>query len=112
MSEYKNEAIDEHLNASVTERESEKSELLSEVRYVINPQKTLSLAYFVYILLALTFVSMFTFPKIYIQQQIYFKSRDIAKLKSEYDTLKEEKRVISTSVESIKFQNQILDTLF
>ncbi len=55
---------------------------------------------------------MFIFPKIYIQQQIYFKSREISKLKDEYDTLKEENRLIGTSVESIRFKNQILDTLF
>ena len=56
--------------------------------------------------------AMFAFPKIYIQQQIYFKSRDISKLKAEYDTLKAENKIISASVESIKFKNQILDTLF
>jgi hypothetical protein len=63
-------------------------------------------------LLVLTFIAMFAFPKIYITEQIYFKSRDIAKLKIEYDTLKEENKLISASVESIKFKNQILDTLF
>jgi len=46
------------------------------------------------------------------QQQIYFKSRDISKLKVEYDTLREENKIINASVESIKFKNQILDTLF
>lgn len=60
----------------------------------------------------LTLVLIFTFPKIYIQQQIYFKSRDIAKLKGEYDTLKEENRLIKESIESIKFKNQVIDTLF
>jgi hypothetical protein len=57
-------------------------------------------------------VAIFAFPKIYIQQQIYFKSRKISKLQSEYDMLKEENRLISSSVEQIKFKNQILDTLF
>ncbi|HIP20613.1 MAG TPA: hypothetical protein EYG70_05775, partial [Sulfurimonas sp.] len=60
----------------------------------------------------LTFIAVFAFPKVYITQQIYYESRDIAKLKREYDTLKEENRLISASVESIKFKNQILDTLF
>ena len=91
---------------------SEKIELLEEVGIVLNPSKALNFAFFLYILLILVLVSIFAFPKIYIQQQIYFKSRDIAKLKSEYDTLKEENRLIGASVESIKFKNQILDTLF
>ena len=91
---------------------NEKNELLDEVGLVLNPAKMLNLAFLLYVLLILALVSIFAFPKIYIQQQIYFKSRDISKLKSEYDTLKEENRLISASVESIKFKNQILDTLF
>ncbi len=91
---------------------SEKSDLLDEVSIVIAPQKRLDVTYFLFIMLMMLLVSMFAFPKIYIQQQIYFKSRDISKLKSEYDTLKAENKIISASVESIKFKNQILDTLF
>jgi len=91
---------------------SEKVELLEEVELVLAPKKKLGVAYFIYILLCLSLLFAFMFPKIYIQQQIYFKSRDISKLKGEYDTLKEENRLISSSVETIKFKNQILDTLF
>lgn len=91
---------------------SEKLDLLDEVGSVLNPQKALDFTFFLYIILVLLLVSIFAFPKIYVQQQIYFKSREISKLKSEYDTLKEENRLISSSVESIRFKNQILDTLF
>lgn len=91
---------------------SDKSELLDEVNVVLVPSKNLNFAYFAYILLILIFISMFAFPKVYITQQIYFKSRDIAKQKRAYETLKEENKIINASVESIKFKNQILDTLF
>ena len=91
---------------------SDKNELLEEVTVVLAPIKRLDVTYFLYIILILILVCMFLFPKIYIQQQIYFKSRDISKLKSEYDTLKEENKIINASVESIRFKNQILDTLF
>ncbi|ADN08895.1 hypothetical protein [Sulfurimonas autotrophica] len=91
---------------------SEKNELLDELDTLVASKQKLGLNYFLYMLLVLTFIAMFAFPKIYITQQIYFKSRDIAKLKVEYDTLKEENKLISASVESIKFKNQILDTLF
>lgn len=91
---------------------SKKLDLLDELESVLVPQKRLDFTYFLYILLLLMLLFMFMFPKIYIQQQIYFKSRDISKLKGEYDTLKEENRLISSSVETIKFKNQILDTLF
>ncbi len=91
---------------------SEKSDLLEEVSSVITPNKAVDAKYYFFVLLIITLVSMFAFPKIYIQQQIYFKSRDISKLKSEYDTLREENKIINASVEEIKFKNQILDTLF
>ena len=55
---------------------------------------------------------MVLFPKIYLQSQIYYKSRDIAVLKREHNALKEENRIIRSNVESIKFKNQVLDTLF
>lgn len=91
---------------------SEKSDLLDEVEVIINPKKVVDFNYLLYIILIVSFVCISLFPKIYIQQQIYFKSRDISKLKNEYDTLKEENKIIMSSVESIKFKNQILDTLF
>ncbi|QSZ42218.1 hypothetical protein GJV85_08865 [Sulfurimonas aquatica] len=91
---------------------SDKEELLDEIDVVLLAKRNLDVGYYVYILLTLTFIAMFAFPKVYISQQIYFQSRDIAKQKIAYETLKEENRIISASVESIKFKNQILDTLF
>lgn len=91
---------------------NEKDELLDEIDVVLLPKRRLDGSYFLYILLTLSFIAMFAFPKVYITQQIYFKSRDIAKLKREYNTLKEENKIITASVEEIKFKNQILDTLF
>lgn len=91
---------------------SDKSELLDEIDIILVPRRRLDLNYFIFTLLTLTFIAVFTFPKVYITQQIYYESRDIAKLKHEYDTLKEENRIISALVESIRFKNQILDTLF
>jgi hypothetical protein len=91
---------------------SDRDELLGEVDSIISKKKSLDFNYFLYVVFSLLFVAMFAFPKIYITQQIYYKSREIAKLKIEYETLKEENKLISASVESIKFKNQILDTLF
>lgn len=91
---------------------SDKTDLLEEVEEVINPKSILDESYLLYVLLSISFVLVISFPKIYIQQQIYFTSRDISKLKGEYDALKEENRLISSSVESIKFKNQIIDSLF
>lgn len=91
---------------------SEKSEILDELESLKTQERRVTFNYFLFLLLLLIFVGILIFPKIYITQQIYFKSRDISKLKHEYDTLKEENKIISASVEEIKFKNQILDTLF
>ena len=91
---------------------NDKLDLLDEVDSVINPQKRLDFNYLVYVVLSILLVMVILFPKIYIQQQIYYMSRDISKLKGEYDILKEENKLISSSVESIRYKNQILDTLF
>jgi len=90
----------------------DKEKLLDEVDTVINEQKKLDLKYLIFTLLFMSFIALAIFPKIYIHQRIYYKSRDIAKLKGEYDTLLEENKLIHSSVESMKFKNQILDTLF
>jgi len=89
-----------------------KMDLLDEIDSVLNPKKMLDANHLMYVLLSVLLVAVILFPKIYIQQQIYFVSRDISKLKGEYDTLKEENKLISSSVESIRYKNQILDTLF
>lgn len=89
-----------------------KDELLDGVENVLVPTKKLDFIYLVYTLLSISFACLLAFPKIYVQQQIYYKSRKIAKLNREYETLKEENRLISASVESVRFKNQILDTIF
>ena len=91
---------------------SAKDELLDSLDDIVSPVKKLDFVYLIYFLASLLLVVSIVFPKIYITQQIYYKSREIAKLKSEYDTLKEENKVISSSVEEIRYKNQVIDTLF
>ena len=91
---------------------ADKDELLGKVDEVLSPKKKLDLTYLFFLLSGLVLTLGILFPKIYLTQQIYFKSRDISKLKSEYDTLKEENKVIGASVEAIRYKNQVLDTMF
>ena len=89
-----------------------KDELLSQVDEVLSPKKKLDFTYLLYYLLGMMLVLGILFPKVYLTQQIYFKSREVSRLKTEYDTLKEENKVIKASVEVIRYKNQVLDTLF
>jgi len=53
----------------------------------------------------------FLLPMIHIKNQIYYYSRDISVLWSEYSILMEEKRDLRQKVETIRFKRQVLDTL-
>ena len=91
---------------------SDKTELLEEYDKLTNAQDALNGRYLLGVVLGMVFLLMFAFPKIYLNQQIYYKSREIAKLEIEYKTLKEENKRIKASVEAMKFKNQVLDTIF
>ncbi|MDX9813188.1 MAG: hypothetical protein WC144_03205 [Sulfurimonas sp.] len=90
----------------------EKTNLLDEIDSIVNPKKDLDVNFLLYVVFLMLLVLSMLFPKIYISQQIHFTSRDIAKLKGEYDTLKEENQNIKTSLESLRYKNQVLDTTF
>lgn len=87
-------------------------EILDAVDDVIRPQESFGLRYLMTLLLIIVIAFLVIFPKVYLQSQIYYKSRDIAVLKREYDALKEENKIIKSKVETIRFKNQVLDTLF
>ena len=91
---------------------SEKTELLEEYDKLNSAKDALNARYLLGVILGMIFLMMFAFPKIYLNQQIYYKSREIAKLEIEYKTLKEENKRIKASVEAMKFKNQVLDTIF
>jgi cell division protein FtsB len=91
---------------------NDKDHILVEVDSLIAPQKRLGVRYLIKVLLAFSIVWLLLFPKIFLQSQIYYKSRDIAVQSREYEALKEENRIIKAKVESIRFKYQVLDTLF
>ncbi len=64
------------------------------------------------VLLALFTALLVILPDIYLKNEIYYESRDIAKLYNEYSVLKEENRALKQKLEKIKFKNQVLDTIF
>ena len=91
---------------------NEKELILNEVKQLQGEEKKLGWRFLLMTLLVLAIAWLLLFPKIYLQSQIYYKSRDIAVLTGEYNVLKAENRVLKTKVESIRFKNQVLDTMF
>ena len=89
----------------------EKEELLTlhdeeQKREVNLSFKTLVMVYLaVFIALALFW------PKIYIANQIYYISRDIADISGKRDMLLEENRALSIKLENLRYKNQILNNM-
>ncbi len=91
---------------------NEKDLILNEVKELQNAENKMGWRFLLMTLLILAIAWLLLFPKIFLQSQVYYKSRDIAVLTGEYNALKEENRILKTKVESIRFKNQVLDTMF
>jgi cell division protein FtsL len=50
-------------------------------------------------------------PKIFLRNNIYYLSKDINKLHSQYISLKEENKFLAQQLETMKYKNQIMDSL-
>jgi len=91
---------------------SEKNDILEETQSIIAPEEGVDGKFLRNVMTVIALVLMVVFPKIFIQSQIYYKSRDISSLSREHDALKEENRIIRSKVEHLIYKNKILDTLF
>lgn len=92
--------------------EEEKSQLLDEISPMFTKVDDFDIKYLITTFLLITFILLILFPKVYFQNKIYYKSRDIAVLKREYKTLAEENELIKMKVEKMRFKNQVLDSMF
>ena len=90
----------------------DKNTLLDDVDAGWKAEENLSFKLLMIVVLLIFAALSILLPKIYIKNQIYYVSRDISKRYSEYSALKEENKFLKQKVESMKFKNQVLDTIF
>ncbi len=90
----------------------DKQELLDSIQDLGESQREISIGTFVLIILIVLLVLALFVPKIYLANQIYYKSRTINKLLDDYEILKEENRLLNQKLEKIRFKTQVLDTIF
>jgi len=90
----------------------DKNELLDEYDAEQKVEKNLDFRFLMLIYMVMFVAFLLILPKIYIKNQIYYMSRDIHKLYSEYSILSEENRVLKQNLENMHFKNQILDTMY
>lgn len=91
---------------------NEKHDILEETQSIITPDETMGGEFLRNVFIVIFLILMIIFPKIFIQTQIYFKSREISTLNREHDALKEENRIIRAKVERMVYKNKVLDTFF
>ncbi len=91
---------------------SEKHDILEETQHIISPDDSMGPIFLRNVFVGIFLVLVVVFPKIFINTQIYFKSREISTLTHEHDALLEENRLIKAKVELMKYKSQISDTLF
>lgn len=91
---------------------SEKHDILEETQQIISPDESMGPLFLRNVFVGIFLILVVVFPKIFINTQIYFKSREISTLSHEHDALLEENRLIKARVESMKYKNQVLDTFF
>jgi cell division protein FtsL len=90
----------------------DKNELLEEYDAELKVEKNLDFRFLMLVYMVMFVAFLLILPKIYIKNQIYYMSRDIHKLYSEYSILSEENRVLKQNLENMRFKNQILDTMY
>ncbi len=91
---------------------NEKKDLQHLIQEVEQEKSLLDGRDFIMVFLIIVIAFAFIFPKIYIANQIYYKSRKINKLLDDYEILKEEHRLLQQKLEYIRFKNQVLDSIF
>ncbi|MEA3512003.1 MAG: hypothetical protein U9R37_00230 [Campylobacterota bacterium] len=72
----------------------------------MTPKKSLLIVFTILILSLVIFI-----PKIYLRNNIYYVSKDINKLNTQYISLKEENKFLIQQHEDALFKNQITDSI-
>jgi len=75
----------------------------------VQNQKNINTPLIVFILIIVT---MFLLFKVYLSNNIYLISRDIQKISSKIEALKEEQNILKLKVEKLNYKNSIADPLF
>lgn len=88
-----------------------KNVLLDEFSNATKEDRNLNFNHLLFAALLVSFALFLFIPQIYIRNQIYYLSREIATLKAEESVLDEENKDLKRHLENMRFQNQILDYL-
>ncbi|WP_353662404.1 hypothetical protein [Hydrogenimonas sp. SS33] len=109
MGEKTKKKSPEQKNTSTTAKE--KSELADSV-HEATYDGTADWQFLLLVMISIAIALLLLLPKIYLRNSIYYESRAIDRLQTQYGALVEENKLLSRKVEGLKVKNQILDTIF
>jgi cell division protein FtsL len=105
------EAAEEVLEKKTSTTPKEKSELADTIREATY-DGTADWQFLLLVMISIAIALLLLLPKIYLRNSIYYESRAIDRLETQYGALLEENRLLTRKVEELKVKNQILDTIF
>ena len=74
----------------------------------VNEENGVTWSMFIITLFSMSLVLLLTLPNIYLDNQIYYESREIAHYQHIVKTLREEQTIIKRKLEVVKYQDNIL----
>ena len=104
-----NQAQEKQQNDEDTQKA--KNVLLEGFSNATKEDRSLNFNHLLFAALLVGFALFLFAPQIYIRNQIYYLSREIATLRTEESVLNEENKDLKRRLENMRFQNQILDYL-
>jgi cell division protein FtsL len=105
--EEKRASAEKSTRTTVKEK-SELADTISEATY----DGTADWQFLLLVIISIAIALLLLLPKIYLRNTIYYESRAIDRLETQYGALLEENKLLKRKVEGLKVKNQILDTIF
>ncbi len=101
-------ASEEKSTSTTVKEKSELADTISEATY----DGTADWQFLLLVIISIAIALLLLLPKIYLRNSIYYESRAIDRLETQYGALLEENKLLNRKVEGLKVKNQILDTIF
>ncbi len=101
-------ASEEKSTSTTVKEKSELADTISEATY----DGTADWQFLLLVIISIAIALLLLLPKIYLRNSIYYESRAIDRLETQYGALVEENKLLNRKVEGLKVKNQILDTIF
>ncbi|MDA3053144.1 hypothetical protein OFO01_06730 [Campylobacter sp. JMF_01 NE2] len=89
----------------------EQNQILQNYQTTNFKEVNLSLNKLLMTYLVMMFVFLLTVPAIFIRNEIYYISRDIAELRTKHEVLLEENRALKNNIEFLRFKKEIIDAV-